>query len=258
VSFVVLAVADGGPSTERVIETSLDLRALPGAHVRAMHVRDTSGAVPGDQEEARARRAATAFAGFERISGEAEFVERRGVEADLLVAAGRVSDCIVVARPGADELRPEPAYVNALVFRSGRPVLVVPPAASRNWTEKALVVWNETEQAARAIAGALPLLKLARTVTVASVVPAGHPTQTDGVLDYLSRHGITATPARIEPDGGSARARGRAVVTYAFMTQAGFTVMGAYGEPGLMGFMGLGGATAKVITGTRTPLLLAH
>ena len=44
----VVAVADGGPSTETVIETSLGLRAVPRAHVRALHIRDTSGAVPPD------------------------------------------------------------------------------------------------------------------------------------------------------------------------------------------------------------------
>jgi nucleotide-binding universal stress UspA family protein len=257
-SFVVLAVADGGPSTERVIETALDLRSIAGAHVRALHVRDTSGAVPADQVEPRARRAASAWAGFERSSGDSEFVERRGPETDLVLSTGRLSDCVVVARPGGDEQRSEPAHVEALVFRSGRPILVVPPATSRTWTERALIIWNDTEQAVRAVAGALPLLKLARSVTVASVVPAGQAVQTDGIVDYLARHGIVASTARIEPEGSSARARGRAVVFYAFMTQAGFTVMGAYGEPGLRGFMGLGGATAKVITGTRTPLLLAH
>ena len=35
-------------------------------------------------------------------------------------------------------------------------------------------------------------------------------------------------------------------------------VMGAYGHGGLTNFLGLGGATAKVISSCPVPLLLAH
>ena len=39
---------------------------------------------------------------------------------------------------------------------------------------------------------------------------------------------------------------------------ADLLVMGAYGQGRMMQFLGLGGATAKVITGNTMPLLLTH
>jgi nucleotide-binding universal stress UspA family protein len=39
---------------------------------------------------------------------------------------------------------------------------------------------------------------------------------------------------------------------------ADLLVMGAYGEQGLLRFLGLGGATGKVIAACRVPVLLAR
>jgi nucleotide-binding universal stress UspA family protein len=45
---------------------------------------------------------------------------------------------------------------------------------------------------------------------------------------------------------------------YARERKADLLVMGAYGHGGLTNFLGLGGATAKVISSCPVPLLLAH
>ncbi len=261
-TLVLLAVADGGPLTSQLIETSLQLRAATSGYLDLVHVRDPSLplAGAGSSQSLAEERAAT----IERIwsgqgvpPGDAEFHLESGSESEILVARAHVSDLSVVARPGADEQRPEPAYVQDLVFRSGRPVLVVPPTIRSHWLESALIVWNGSEQASRAVAGAMPLLKLAGSVTVACFASERSRVPTDGLLRYLRRHGIPADAIGVDPGGVSARGRGRAIVSYAWMTDVGFTVMGAYGDPGVMSFLGLGGATGKVITATRTPLLLA-
>ena len=56
----------------------------------------------------------------------------------------------------------------------------------------------------------------------------------------------------------SGRARGRALIAYANDKGADLLVMGAYGHGQLSNFLGLGGATAKVISSCPVPLLLAH
>ncbi|MBV8411528.1 MAG: universal stress protein, partial [Alphaproteobacteria bacterium] len=56
----------------------------------------------------------------------------------------------------------------------------------------------------------------------------------------------------------SGRARGRALIAYAKDRGADLLVMGAYGHGQLSNFLGLGGATAKVISSCPVPLLLAH
>lgn len=273
-SLVVLAAADGGPLTGQVLETALQVRAATRGYLKAFHVRDRAAyittsfamaegpAVFDDQwageVDERAAAAAAVWADKNNAGEDAVFHDVNGEESAVLVANSRVSDIAVIARPGSDPVRQEPAYVNGLIFESGRPVLVVPPTVSREWMNSALVVWNGSAQAARAVSGALPLLKLARKVTVASFGSEKSRAPTGALVAYLARHGITADAVGIDPGSVTARGRGRAVINYAFETGAGFTVMGAYGEQGLMSFLGLGGATAKIITGTRTPLLLAH
>jgi nucleotide-binding universal stress UspA family protein len=254
-SLVVLAVADGGPLTEKVMEVGINLSRVTDLSLRFVHVQDHGNGLASSDIADRAKQTLKTWARFD-FGGRLD--TEQGSESDILVPAARVSDLTVVARPGADPLRQEPAYIRDILFNSGRPVLVVPPAIRTNWTDKALVIWNETEQAARAVAGAMPLLRLARSVTVACVGPQGTLPPTRGILDYLECQGISADVVGVAADGESARARGRAIVNYAWMTESGFTVMGTYGDPSLPSFLGLGGATAKVIAGTRTALLMAR
>lgn len=54
------------------------------------------------------------------------------------------------------------------------------------------------------------------------------------------------------------RCAGRALLDYTHGKGADLLVMGAYGRGQVMSFLGLGGATGKVISSCRVPLLLAH
>jgi nucleotide-binding universal stress UspA family protein len=62
----------------------------------------------------------------------------------------------------------------------------------------------------------------------------------------------------MDPGDVSGRARGRALLDYTREKGAGLLVMGSYGHGGLSNFLGLGGATSKVIASCPVPLLLAH
>ena len=121
-----------------------------------------------------------------------------------------------------------------------------------------VVAWNGSAQAARAVGYALPFLEKAGTVTI--VVAGAKPDDvgTPFLLRNLGRHGIAATVDTMDPGAVSGRARGRALIDYARQKKADLLVMGAYGHGGLTNFLGLGGATAKVISSCPVPLLLAH
>ena len=105
---------------------------------------------------------------------------------------------------------------------------------------------------------ALPFLAKARSVTI--VVAGATPDAVDArlLLRNLARHGVVATADTLDPGAVSGRARGRALLDYARDRKADLLVMGAYGHGGLTNFLGLGGATAKVISSCPVPLLLAH
>ncbi|HET6223504.1 MAG TPA: universal stress protein, partial [Dongiaceae bacterium] len=74
----------------------------------------------------------------------------------------------------------------------------------------------------------------------------------------LGRHGLRTTIDAIDPGAVSGRARGRALLDYTHGKGADLLVMGAYGRGQVMSFLGLGGATGKVISSCRVPLLMAH
>src|SRR6266852_5431968 len=96
-----------------------------------------------------------------------------------------------------------------------------------------------------------------RVIVLSLDAPNRQPATAD-VLIYLERHGITADTDSFDPGSGSARARGRALLGYVDDSKADMLVMGAYGEHGILKFLGLGGATGKVITACKVPLFLAH
>jgi nucleotide-binding universal stress UspA family protein len=273
----VLAVADGGPALEATIKAAGHLADLTQGQLDVLHVRDalalqgrladaalTDGGtemVMEASQRADDARATAARAAFDRLTAgvkQARFLDRQGDEASMVAAWGRVSDIIVVGRPGSDAAKPEPPHVRAAIFDSSRPVLVVPPQWEPRPVAHALVTWNGSAQAARAVGYAMPLLELAGRVTVLSVGAPGERAPTSFVLAYLARHGVNATAAEFDAGGGSARARGRALLGQADALGADLLVMGAYGEQGLLRFLGLGGATGKVIAACKVPVLLAR
>jgi nucleotide-binding universal stress UspA family protein len=273
---IFLAMADGGDALPAVVAAAAHFARLTGGEAHALHVRDAladhrSGHSAyaigpaleatlkkgGEKAAARANAARQAFTAV----GGAQFIEVEGEEAETLAARGRLADLVIIARPGADPAKPEPAYVSAAIFHTGRPVMVVPPQWRPAPIAHAVVVWNDSLQATRALGVAAPLLRHAAKVTVASSTPDGSETSAptaEAVAEYLSRHGATANAARFDAGAGSSRSRGRALLSWLAEQGGDLLVMGAYGEPGMLRFLGLGGATGKVITGCPVPVLMSH
>jgi nucleotide-binding universal stress UspA family protein len=273
----VLAVADGGPALDATIRAAGHLAGLVGGQLDVLHVRDalarqdrlanaalgTGGAemVMEANQRADDARAVAARSAYDRLAArlpQARFLDRQGDEASMVAAWGRVSDVVVVGRPGSDVSKPEPPHVRAAIFDTARPVLVVPPSWEPRPIGHALVTWNGSAQASRALGYAMPLLEHAARTTVLSVGPPGERAPTSFVVAYLARHGVNATGAEFDAGTGSARARGRALLGQVDALGADLLVMGAYGEQGLLRFLGLGGATGKVIAACKVPVLLAR
>ncbi len=273
----VLAVADGGAALEATIRMAGHVAGVTQGQLDVLHVRDAlslqgrlgdaaltdggSAMVMEASQRSDEARAVTARAAFDKLAAslpQARFLDREGDEASMVAAWGRVSDVIVVGRPGSDASKPEPPHVRAAIFESARPVLVVPPHWEPRPISHALVTWNGSAQAARAVGYAVPLLAHAAKVTVLSVGAPGERAPTSFVVAYLARHGIIAAGAEFDAGTGSARARGRALLGHVDTLGADLLVMGAYGEQGLLRFLGLGGATGKVIAACKVPILLAR
>ena len=145
----------------------------------------------------------------------------------------------------------------ALIFGSGRPVLIVPDAADTVGSiEHIAIAWDGSQAATRAIHDAIDLLAGAKTVTLLTAfddktVENG---TVIGLIGYLDRHGITASHSDVHSSGIPI---GKALQTSALDHGAGLLVMGAFGHSRIREFV-LGGATRSVLDQPMLPLFLSH
>lgn len=274
----ILVVADGGPTCEAAIAAGAWLGKQVSGQVDVLHVRDrmalagnltvavmaeaaASAVLVGDYEAKVAERAAAARQIFDRLAAslpEPRYLDLEGNEAELVATQARTSDVTVIGRPGTDDMKPEPEYVRQAIYEAARPVLVVPPQWRTGGFNHALVAWNGSAQSARALGYAIPLLQRMAKTTVLSVGSAENRAPTEAVLRYLARNGVKASATGFDAGSGSGRARGRALLQHVTTMAADLLVMGAYGQDGILRFLGLGGATGKVITACKVPVLLAR
>ncbi len=90
--------------------------------------------------------------------------------------------------------------LEAALFESGRPVLIVPPAVPKTIGSNVLVAWNRSTEQAHTNAFALPLLRMAEKVTVLTVEggivagPSG-----EEAARHLRRNGIKAKALTVHP-----------------------------------------------------------
>src|SRR5258708_2033853 len=139
-----------------------------------------------------------------------------------------------------------------------RAVLMPPPQPGTGPIKAVVVAWNGSFQAARAMNYALPFLEQASSVTVLVVGTQPDDVGAPYLVRHLKRHGITARTDAIDPGAVSGRARARNLLEYTNNSNAHLLVIGAYGRGQVLTFLGLCGATGKVISSCRVPLLLAH
>jgi nucleotide-binding universal stress UspA family protein len=214
----------------------------------------------GDQDKrqiaARAKAAEKAYADL--VAGISGATFTHGSKLDQLVDMGRRANLVVVARPVEDPENLASLDPSAMIHQCARPVMIAPPDIKEGAFASVRVAWNGSQQAARAIGYALPFLKKADKVAL--VVVDSEPEEVGAALlvKRLARHGVTASLEVVTSDALSGRARGRALLGHARDTKSDLLVMGAYGGGQLRGFLGLGGATGKVISSCPIPLVVAH
>jgi nucleotide-binding universal stress UspA family protein len=177
--------------------------------------------------------------------------------ATLFARISRHFDLAVVEQ--AEATTPEHDYlIEAALFEGGRPVIVVPYIHKAAPSFKhALVCWDGSRPAARAIADAIPLLRRAGKIEVITIAEAGKVTEEfpgAEIGQHLARHGLKIDIKRIdiaEIDVGNA------ILSYVADTSTDFVVMGAYGHSRIREFV-LGGVTNTILSSMTAPVLMSH
>ncbi|MCB1508299.1 MAG: universal stress protein [Hyphomicrobiaceae bacterium] len=176
---------------------------------------------------------------------------------DAFVPQVRLTDLIVISQEHDD--KPEPhrtEIIEAALFSSGRPVVLVPSVGQKTITGKRMTIaWDGSRTAVRAVHSALPLLSLASHVDVAMVDAASAKTREDGadLARYLARHDLDVEIHHLQKNGSIAET----LLTFAADKDSGCMVMGGYGHSRMREFI-LGGVTRDALRNATVPVLLAH
>ncbi|HTW51241.1 MAG TPA: universal stress protein [Stellaceae bacterium] len=184
----------------------------------------------------------------------ANWSEHVGEFEPVVTRYGRLSDFIILPRPAGDEIVAQRCF-DAAVFGTGRPSLLVGDTLPANLTDNILIAWNGSLEASRAVFGAMPLLRLAKRVTIFTALEYGaEAVDLDDLAVSLRARGIH-TPEVIFPTGE--RATGTALVMAAQTHQATLIVMGAYTHSRMREAF-LGGVTKQLLADAPVPLLMSH
>ncbi|MES2077403.1 MAG: universal stress protein [Pseudomonadota bacterium] len=181
-------------------------------------------------------------------------------EAGLALQA-RYADLVLLGQPEEGEAGPGivatlPEYV---LLNSMRPVLVLPRVGHFERVDRhALLAWDGSLEATRALTAAIPLLRRAALVTLAVFHPSAHNSvhgEVPGadIALYLARHGVKVEVS----ERPAADDIGEAILSLAAELDADLIVMGGYGHARLREMV-LGGATSTVLRAMTVPVLMAH
>lgn len=270
----VLAVLEPGPEGAHVDEYAVSLASALGAHLTAVGIAlqtiapvSFMGDYPYElMAQATDEARADAQRAFERLKGGAA----AGIDIDYIPIEGFTSEAIdrvatlarhydiSIVRQNAPE---EDGFASQLavgtIFGSGRPCILLPyihkgPAK----LDKAMVAWDGGFVAARALAGALPMLQNASRVEIVTVAKPNQDIDSVPGFDitrHLARHGINAVLKQLPPTDDIAAI----LLSHAADTAPDYIVMGCYGHSRLRELV-LGGTTREILGSMTVPVVMAH
>jgi len=237
----ILVPIEESPSLEAQLESAVLLAEIFNAHIDGTAPSWVMGLAPFDgaldtipsigetgafSAEAQQERVAAAEESFRA------FINRRGIAwddpskpTDHITASwrapqgsgdrttaeiARLYDVSVLGRRIEKSLTPRAELLEAVLFESGRPILVTPPEPPQRLGEKIVIVWNGSTESARLISFARPLLARAKQVVVMSVEAAmvSGPSA-EALAHALRRSGLDVESTIVSPGG---RSNGEAVL----------------------------------------------
>jgi nucleotide-binding universal stress UspA family protein len=274
----------GTAAGEAALLTSLTVARLWGAHVLALHVRvdsrdvaplagaGLSGAMIEEMmsatEKESGHRAQAVRLMFDRFvaanavalgepharSGpSASFAAVTGREEDIVAQQARLADLTVVPHPEAGEDVSSSDALHAVLFDSGRPVLISPQVPLLSIGTRICIGWNGTAESASAVSAALPWLQRAEAVRILSA--EGYQRRGPAAPElaaYLALHGIDAEVEVFRARSGGA---GAGLLAAARDFGCDLLTMGAYSHSRLRQLI-LGGVTRHVLENADLPVMM--
>ena len=277
----------GTTAGEAALTTALIAARIWSAHVTALHVRvdsrdvaplageGLSGAMIEEMMTATERestdRAHAVRAMFEKFVARegveitdsrramttptASFAVVTGREEDLVAQQARLADLTIVPHPEAGEDVSSSDALHAVLFDSGRPVMIAPHNAPTSLGSRICIAWNGTAESAAAVLAAIPWMQRATAVRVltSDEYHRRGPLAAD-LIDYLALHGISPDVATFKAID---REVGAGLLVAARDFNADLLAMGAYSHSRLRQLI-LGGVTRHVLEKATIPVMMCR
>ncbi len=173
----------------------------------------------------------------------------------FLASHGRLFDLVVLGRPIAGKAVPSMATLEAVLFESGRPILIAPPTAPTVLGETIVIAWNGSTETARTVAFAGPMLRRAKKIVVLTIEgwsvadPSG-----EQLALSLRRNEVAAEAVHVQP---GRRGNGEVILAETTALGGDLLIKGAYTQSRLRQMI-FGGATAHVLAAATLPVFMAN
>ena len=177
--------------------------------------------------------------------------------AETVGSLARLYDLTIVAQPVSGASALYNLVPEAVLFNSGRPMLMVPYIHERPFEAKRIMVcWDGKRAAARAVLDAMPFLSAAEAVEIIAINEDSGTTEATAaaLATHLVRKNIAAKAERLTAERGEIH---NTMLSAAADRGTQLIVMGGYGHSRLREFV-LGGATRGILQSMTVPVLMSH
>ncbi|HEY9274546.1 MULTISPECIES: universal stress protein [Achromobacter] len=181
---------------------------------------------------------------------------------ETVALLGRTTDLIVVSQENREDVEAahEIEFVEQTLLTAGRPVLAIPSSGEFPVIgDRVLCCWDGSREAARALADAAPILRLASHMIVLTMNEGAaspkHEAPFEDLATYCVAQGMPA-PEHVRRDIKGVGV-GSTILNAAADHSADLIVMGAYGHSKLRQWA-LGGATASILKSMTVPIMFSH
>jgi nucleotide-binding universal stress UspA family protein len=212
--------------------------------------------------ESTMRAAAETLHKFETAADQAALSHGKRViaeKADLidrtLLRVSRLYDLSIIVQPRWSLTTEHDAAPKAMLFDSGRPVILV-PYRYRGDSDlgRIAICWDGGRYAARAVHDAMPLLESARTIDIIAVNESNSAeTNSEALAIHLSRRQLTSTVRRLSSQAFNIH---ETILSLIAETGSNLVVMGGYGHSKAGRFV-LGEVTRDVIENMTVPTFMS-
>jgi nucleotide-binding universal stress UspA family protein len=183
----------------------------------------------------------------------ASFASVTGREEDIVAQQARLADLTIVPHPESGDDVSSSDALHAVLFDSGRPVLISPQTIPTTVGTRVCLAWNGTAESASSVTAAMDWLHRAEACAI--LTAEGYQRRGPGAPDlaaYLALHGIAAEIITFKALNGSV---GAGLLAAATGFRCDVLSMGAYSHSRLRQLI-LGGVTRHVLENSSLAVMM--